>query len=321
MVDQKPDAQTRPYITYASYIKDAMAGWQDLKIDYAVLSHYHMDHMGRIEKDYAVADSGYVLTGMTALYDEVPYAKIVDRTHPEYDFDGSAGTRNWGRFVEVVAARDQVQVEKFELGSETQLSLVNNPEKYPDFKIINYHTSGYVWENGTAVNYWEGKELRENGASTGFLLSYGKFDWFTGGDAGNNGRVEKPAARAIGRPIEAMKGHHHMSWHTMSPEMLEIFRPLVVVNQSFYGHQPWPETLKNVLSAGTEDGKDRDVFLTNYHDSTYADDPETLARVKAARGHVVLRVLPGGDSFYVYMLDDTDMEYKVKGIYGPYYSK
>ena len=57
------------------------------------------------------------------------------------------------------------------------------------------------------------------------------------------------------------------------------------------------------------------------HDSTYADDPETLARVKAARGHVVLRVLPGGDSFYVYMLDDTDMEYKVKGIYGPYYSK
>ena len=318
MVDQKPDAQTRPYITYASYIKDAMAGWQDLKIDYAVLSHYHMDHMGRIEKDYAVADSGYVLTGMTALYDEVPYAKIVDRTYPEYDFDGSAGTRNWGRFVEVVAARDQVQVEKFELGSEIQLSLVNNSEKYPDFKIINYHTSGYVWENGTAVNYWEGKELRENGASTGFLLSYGKFDWFTGGDAGNNGRVEKPAARAIGRPIEAMKGHHHMSWHTMSPEMLEIFRPLVVINQSFYGHQPWPETMKNVLSVGTEDGKDRDVFLTNYHDTTYVQEPEVLARVKGARGHVVLRVLPGGESFYVYMLDDTDMEYRVKGIYGPY---
>ena len=198
---------------------------------------------------------------------------------------------------------------------------MNKPSKYPDFKIFNWHTSGYVWDNGEAKYCWGDKEPRENGASIGFMVSYGKFDWFTAGDAGNNGRVEKPVARAIGREIEAMKGHHHMSWHTMTPEMLEIFRPQVVINQSFYGHQPWPETLKNVLSAGTEDGKDRDVFLTNYHDSTYADDPETLARVKAARGHVVLRVLPGGDSFYVYMLDDTDMEYKVKGIYGPYYSK
>ena len=187
--------------------------------------------------------------------------------------------------------------------------------------MTNYHSSGYVWENGEAVNYWEGKELRENGASTGFLLSYGKFDWFTGGDAGNNGRVEKPAARAIGRPIEAMKGHHHMSWHTMSPEMLEILRPQVVVNQSFYGHQPWPETLKNVLSVGTEDGEDRDVFLTNYHDTTFVEEPDVIARVRGARGHIVIRVLPGGDSFYVYMLDDTDMEYKVKGIYGPYICK
>ena len=319
MVDQKPDTLTRPYKVYVDYMKAAMGG--DFKIDYAVLSHYHMDHMGRIEKDYAVSDLGYVLSGMTAIYDEIPYAKIIDRTYPEYEFDGLAGTRNWGKFVSAVSERDGVPVEKFELGTDSQITLVNKPSKYPEFKIFNWHTSGYVWDNGEAKYCWGDKEPRENGASIGFMVSYGKFDWFTAGDAGNNGRVEKPVARAIGREIEAMKGHHHMSWHTMTPEMLEIFRPQVVINQSFYGHQPWPETLKNVLSAGTEDGKDRDVFLTNYHDSTYADDPETLARVKAARGHVVLRVLPGGDSFYVYMLDDTDMEYKVKGIYGPYYSK
>ena len=93
------------------------------------------------------------------------------------------------------------------------------------------------------------------------------------------------------------------------------------MNQSFYGHQPWPETLKNVLSVGTEDGEDRDVFLTNYHDTTFVEEPDVIARVRGARGHIVIRVLPGGDSFYVYMLDDTDMEYKVKGIYGPYICK
>lgn len=318
MVEQKPDTLIRPYKVYASYIRKAMGDPQDLKLDYAVLSHYHMDHMGRLEKDYAVSDSGYVLTGMSALYDEIPYAKVIDRTYPDYEFDGAAGTRNWGRFVEAMSARDGMKVEKFELGSDTQIALVNDPEKYPDFKVRNYHTSGYVWNDGEVTYHWEGKELRENGASTGFLLSYGKFDWFTGGDAGNNGRVEKPAARAIGRQIEAMKGHHHMSWNTMSSEMLEILRPLVVVNQNFYAHQPWPETMKKVLSVGTENGQDRDVFTTNLHDDTYKEEPEVRERIRDYRGHIVVRVLPGGDSFYVYMLDDTDLECKVRSIYGPY---
>ena len=38
-------------------------------------------------------------------------------------------------------------------------------------------------------------------------------------------------------------------------------------------------------------------------------------------GHIVIRVANGGGEFYVYMLDDTDFEYKVKSIHGPYTSK
>ena len=312
-VEQKPDTLTRPYKVYASYIKKFSPS---KTIDYALATHYHMDHIGRIESDYAVADSGYVLTGMMALYDEIPYKTIVDRSYPVYD--EAKGTKNWERFVRSVSARDGVNVEKFELGSESQFVLVNKPEKYPEFRIVNLHVNGHVWKDGKAKNCWKDMTVSENGSSTGFLLSYGKFDWFAGGDAGNNGRVEKPVARAIGRQIEAMKGHHHMSWHTMTPEMLEIFRPLVVVNQSFYSHQPWPETMKNVLTVGMPEGQVRDVFLTNLHDDTYAEEPETLAKVKDYRGHIVIRVLPGGEMFYVYMLDDTNLECRVKSVYGPY---
>ena len=313
MVEQKPDTLIRPYKVYASYIKKFSPS---KVIDYALATHYHMDHIGRIESDYAVADSGYVLTGMMALYDEVPYKTIIDRSYPEYD--DAKGTQNWARFVKSVSARDAVNVERFELGSETQISLVNRPKKYPDFKITNYHVNGKVWLNGKEKDCWKGKPVKENGASAGFLLSYGKFDWFAGGDAGHNGKVEVPTARAIGRSIEAMKGHHHMSWHTMTAKMLEIFRPLVVVNQSFYAHQPWPETMKNVLTVGMPEGQVRDVFNTNLHDDTYSQDLETLAKIKAYRGHVVIRVMPGGNSFYVYMLDDTNLEFRVKGVYGPY---
>ena len=314
MVDQKPDTLIRPYKVYAAYIQNVLPCSDS--IHYALATHYHMDHIGRMEKDYAVSDSGYVLTGMMALYDEIPYRTLVDRSWPEYE--DKKEQKNWECFARSMSERDGMKVEKFDLGSDSQFVLVNHPEKYPDFRIRNYHVNGLVWNNGEVMDCWKGKPVSENGASAGFLLSYGKFDWFTGGDAGNNGKVEKPTARAIGRQIEAMKGHHHMSWHTMSAEMLEIFRPQVVVNQSFYAHQPWPETMKNVLSVGVPEGQTRDVFLTNLHDSTYVDHQETLAKVKDFRGHVVIRVLPGGSCYYVYMLDDNDLKFNVKTVYGPY---
>ena len=314
MVDQKPDTLIRPYKVYAAYIQNVLPCSDS--IHYALATHYHMDHIGRMEKDYAVSDSGYVLTGMMALYDEIPYRTLVDRSWPEYE--DKKEQKNWECFARSMSERDGMKVEKFDLGSDSQFVLVNHPEKYPDFRIRNYHVNGLVWNNGQIKDCWKGKPVKENGASAGFLLSYGKFDWFTGGDAGNNGKVEKPTARAIGRQIEAMKGHHHMSWHTMSAEMLEIFRPQVVVNQSFYAHQPWPETMKNVLSVGVPEGQTRDVFLTNLHDSTYVDHQETLAKVKDFRGHVVIRVLPGGSCYYVYMLDDNDLKFNVKTVYGPY---
>lgn len=313
MVEQKPDTLTRPYKIYASYIKKISHSGS---IDYAIATHYHMDHIGRIESDYAEADSGYVLTGMMALYDEIPYRTIIDRSYPEYD--DAKGTKNWERFVRSVSARDGIKVEKFELGADDQIVLLKKPQKYPEFKITNYHVNGKVWNNGKIKDCWKGRKLSENGASIGFLLSYGKFDWFAGGDAGNNGRVEKPVARAIGRQIEAMKGHHHMSWHTMTPQMLEIFRPQVVVNQNFYAHQPWPETMKNVLTTGMPEGQVRDVFVTNLHDNTYAEDRDTQAKIKSVSGHVVLRVMPGGNEFYVYILDDTNLECRIKGVFGPY---
>ena len=314
MVEQKPDTLTRPYKVYSTYIQNILPCSDS--IHYALATHYHMDHIGRIESDYAVSDSGYVLTGMMALYDEIPYRTLVDRSWPQYE--DNVEQKNWERFARSMSERDGMKVEKFDLGSDSQFVLVNHPEKYPDFKIRNYHVNGLVWNNGDVKDCWKGKPVRENGASAGFLLSYGKFDWFTGGDAGNNGKVEKPTAKAIGRPIEAMKGHHHMSWHTMSSQMLEILRPKVVVNQSFYAHQPWPETMKDVLSVGMPEGQTRDVFLTNLHDSTYVNEQETLAKVKDYRGHVVIRVLPGGGSFYVYMLDDNDLKFNVKAVYGPY---
>ena len=44
-------------------------------------------------------------------------------------------------------------------------------------------------------------------------------------------------------------------------------------------------------------------------------------KINGYNGHITLRVLPGGKYFYVYILDDSDFEYRVKSIHGPYKSK
>jgi hypothetical protein len=41
---------------------------------------------------------------------------------------------------------------------------------------------------------------------------------------------------------------------------------------------------------------------------------------KSMEGHMVLRVLPDGKTFYVLVLDDTIAKIKVKQVFGPYYS-
>ena len=38
----------------------------------------------------------------------------------------------------------------------------------------------------------------------------------------------------------------------------------------------------------------------------------------AKQGHIVIRVHPGGNEFYVYALDDAGDDYTVTSIHGPY---
>ena len=66
------------------------------------------------------------------------------------------------------------------------------------------------------------------------------------------------------------------------------------------------------------------IFTTNLAQSnveTLTGEGVNVGKFSATRGHVVLRILPGGEAFYVYVLDDSDLEYRVKAIFGPYLCK
>lgn len=348
-VDAKPDADIRAYKVYSEYIK-AYLPKGDTSMDYMLMTHFHNDHFGTTNSTYekTTRDGKYTypLTGIMALYDEVPFDKIIDRAFDENsDYktvvestgqDYNPGYGYYEQFITWARGSKGLVVEKAVNGSLSQLALVINPSGYPDFKIQINAVNGWYWNGSESVDAYSlnrllGKQPSENGNSISFLLSYGDFDYLTSGDAGANTRIENNLAKSINRKIEAMKAHHHFAWETMSSTSMKIYQPTVVVSHCFYDHQPdmghqWmcgdtdytgTSTQAFQTAWGSYSG-DKHWFFTNIHPTIASTYPYEVAKMAGKNGHVVIRVAKNAEFYYVYVLDDTDMNYNVKSIHGPF---
>jgi len=166
-------------------------------------------------------------------------------------------------------------------------------------------------------------DINENIFSNVFHLSYGKFDWFSGGDIQFSGKssqswkdIELPISRVM-KKVEAMKASHHSTKNTNSTELLGVLKPDVYIAGVWRDVQPNPATIKRVFTASPSVR----IFTTNLtanNISTLKGEGVDASKFSATGGHVVVRVQPGGSSYYVYVLDDSDLEYRVLSIHGPY---
>ena len=266
-VAPKPDAVTRPYKVYADYMRHFLPAQSADSLDYFVLTHYHMDHMGRVEAGFDTdSEGGYVLSGVTALYGELPFHTLLDRSHPDYSKAIHTGgtTANidfYSEFVRFNVEHRGLRAEKFEPGSDSQIVLRHRPGAYRNFSIFNYAGGGFAWDGSKVVDM---HAKRENAMSCAFLLSNGPFDKSTSGD-NNYEELVRCTANAIGRSIEAMKCHHHMS----NPESVlaenAVLHPQVVVTQSFYCREIQPH--RQIIDAI---GDGQDLFFTNIEESVIA---------------------------------------------------
>jgi arginine repressor len=64
----------------------------------------------------------------------------------------------------------------------------------------------------------------------------------------------------------------------------------------------------------------RDIFSTNVMEETRVVVGENIDKMKSQQGHIVIRVNPGGDSYNIFILDDSAENYLVKAVFGPYSS-
>jgi hypothetical protein len=136
------------------------------------------------------------------------------------------------------------------------------------------------------------------------------------GDIGDYNDLELRVAEAVGQ-VEAVKAHHHLSPHSMCEPSMKVLRPQTVVATSFYVRDIQPDKSKFGYLAALG----ADLYCTSVGESLLEQYPADYAYCGATSGHIVIRVAPGGDSYMVYTLDDTDKKYRVKKIDGPFKCK
>jgi beta-lactamase superfamily II metal-dependent hydrolase len=326
LVKARPNGEIRPYLTYANYIKHFLPN-NAKAIDYCLVSHFHIDHTGSIKCATERAEAGYMKTGLLALYDEVPYKHILDRAFPDYTENDVTPelvgqlSKDWATFVRWGIEKELFTAERFTAG-KVQIVLRNNPDKYKNFTIFNVCANGFAWGKnhlGKGMLIGGKPERSGNPASCGFHLKYGNFDYMACGDVSwtSQDMTAFYFRDYIGNgKLDAHKANHHLA-HNGWGKMLRAFNfdPQVVITPCFASNKPYPEPLAYVLP------RTKAFFASNIHPEIAAAHKELVDQIAAYDGHIVLRVMNGGEEFYVYMLDDSDFEYRVKSIHGPYRSK
>ena len=322
-VIQRPNAQTRPTKAFGDYIRHFMPQGHSA-VDYFNLSHFHMDHMGNFEPEYTrSAEGDYLLSGVMALYHQVPFAEVIDRAYGAYDslkVKAMSGKMmpEYRKFLDYHTAKGNLKASQFKLGAVNQFAMKYNGEAFKNFRIENICSNGYVWDNGKMIDIYEGKrdKIRENAASCGFVVHYGKFDFLTAGDIGDYNDLELAVAKVVGE-VEAVKAHHHLSPHSMCQPSMEVLRPQTLVATSFYVRDIQPDKSKfgYISNIGTN------IYCTSVGESLLEQHPEDYAVCRATSGHIVIRVAPKGNKYWVYTLDDRDSQYRVTQIDGPFKCK
>ena len=311
------------------------------QIDYAMLSHFHGDHMGTIVDDSPWAKNGqYRLSGITEVAEHVPLRKVIDIGWPDYDYPRplrNVTMDNYRRFLNWQARHNGLQIEQFGPGRTDQIVLLNAPNSYPNFVVQNIYSNGELWTGHGAETRMllsdpgsvpDEDLLTGNGLSAAFRISYGEFDYFAGGDLSSFSNetmsnpplwhdVESAVGLATG-PVDVMKANHHGSWDSNSIGLLAALRPRAVIVTSRADGHPSVNTWKRLTSRRVWPGE-RDIFVTAVSEATAATT-YGIDAAKSKAGHVVIRVTPGGESYRIIVLTDRDESMRVDSIEGPYKS-
>ena len=319
-----PSSEKSPAEWVARYVRHfSKPLHNDGRIDMMLITHYDSDHIGILGR-----------SGVSELDSLLHIEKIVDRGYdyptPKLAFAMNRWTLpGYLKKMESRAARG-LGYEKFVVGSDTQFALVHQPRK--DFKIRNIYANGHLWTGGGLrdVVIGEGPEyaenlraMNENRLSCTINISYGDFDYHSGGDIQGSSvnstrpwrNVEKFVGEFIGETDVVLANHHAYS-DAMYDPFVKAVTPQVCILPVWDYYHPQPSTLYNMLRGGIDDDHPAVRDSVNYVFSAgiVGSNLERLAsdgQLIMPDGHVVVRVYEGGDRFQVFVLNDRSTDYEI----------
>lgn len=336
-VTPRPDSTRSAGEWITRYINRRMAG--QARLDYAMLSHFHADHMGGLSSKSTPSPNGpYKQTGITYVGDHIPIGLMMDHGWPDYSYpvpQTSADMVNYRAFLAWQTENNGMKAAAFEPGRHDQITLLHDADAYPTFRVQNIAANGEVWTGVQQVTRQHFPPLdvlkkedypTENISSIAYKLSYGKFDFYTGGDLygippiGDPAwhDIETPVAQVAG-PVEAAVLNHHGYVDSQNTYFVQTLRPRVWLIQVWDSAHPTAMVYQRLQSEVLYPGP-RDIFATAMHPSN-EEVVVGLDGLQSSRGHVVVRVAPGGDSYQVIILDDRDESDRVIAVHGPYTSR
>ncbi len=340
--DSRPPAEW-----VARYIWDVHPSGDEVVLDYAVVTHFHGDHMGTVTDNSPLSASGaYRLSGITGVGDAIPIHTVIDRGWPAYDFPASLDNRMMSNYRDFLAwgiEQGGMEVERFEAGRNDQITLRHAPEDYPAFEVRNIAVNGEVW-TGEDLNvrnrFPRDDPPSENNCSLAFRLRYGPFAYFNGGDLNGVIPDDAPAWRDmesavawVTGPVDVHALNHHGFRDAANAFFLSVLQPRIHILAVYAASHPGPDVMRRMMSEEIYPGE-RGIFMTNgmwegrkpnMADLFGEEEADWLERrineADASEGHIVVRVEPGGGQYRVIVLDDATEERAVRSVHGPYTSR
>jgi hypothetical protein len=337
---RRPDESRTPGEWVGRYIQHFHPDGEKGALDYLVVSHFHSDHMG----------------GVPELAQRIAIGHILDRGWPDYQqppaFTGEPAEK-YRAALQVEVEKNGAKVERFLPGRADQIVLRREPAKYPNFEVRNLAANGVLWTGQgteTRSRIPAGATPEENTCSVVLRLRYGRFRYYSGGDLTGTvndqlvpGTTAAPAQlRApvwrdmesalawVTGPVDVLLLDHHGNSDGSNSFFLSVLQPRVAISNVWASRQVDVETLGRLQSEETYPGP-RDLFTTNgmwpgrkehlikiYGEQGALRHIADLERLAATQGHIVVRVAPGGESFTVFVLDDSAETFRIKSIHGPY---
>ena len=330
-------------LRYMRYACGELSPYGEKAVDYAVFTHWHSDHIGHAEFDgcdsresgfrFRKTKDGRKINGFLSVAEHFSFRRYLDHQYPARNAYGTADTSVdlLGPWIDA-QRRNGLEAEAFRPGALDQIALMRNPKRYAaDFHIRNICANGVLWDGRGGVRDYAAEHVRATGKngisqnllSLGFVIEYGKFRFFTGGDVsgtltGTDGSAidyEALVGERVG-PVNVCKMNHHGCDNAMHDGFVKAVRAQTYVAPMWCPWQACPEVLARLVRFGSFDGSDPLLLLNSV--GRFQKDGEAEGGYELAplgQYHVVIKVFPGGERYRAYLLDPRDEDRRVVATY------